>query len=163
RRGDQPATSLFLRYRSASDRNRLIGHEQRWYLSPMRLRATGSGLLAICRRMATTAAIAVGVIAGIAGPGYGACNIIPAARTSFRGTIGSVDRPFAVPGDVIPVSLDPSCDASSLGFDSDVAKLTVTLIFEPSAAAPHNAVILRTDCAHFEGSAEQKACEALLG
>jgi hypothetical protein len=48
------------------------------------------------------------------------CDVIPGVTAEFRGALGSLNRPFAIPGDdgqQITITLKPSdCDAASPGF-----------------------------------------------
>ena len=46
----------------------------------------------------------------------GACNLIPSAQTNFRAALGSTDRPFAGPGDLVEIKMRPDvCDSESAG------------------------------------------------
>ena len=74
------------------------------------------------------------------------CNQIPGTATSFRGVRGSVDRPFARPGDFVELRHSPLCDAPSPGFAAAAADHVVTLAFVPATAAPH-LVVLAPSCA----------------
>lgn len=99
---------------------------------------------------------------GSARPADAACNIIPQAASTFRSTLGTTDRPFARPGDWVTLTLDPVWHAGSPGFDTIGANNVVTIVFTAPAGG-RNAVVLKTDCAGFQGSAEQLSCEAGLG
>lgn len=79
------------------------------------------------------ALVAVLLHAGTAGA---ACNIIPAAKASFRGFAGSVNRPFAKPGDWVEVSLAGGC-AASPGFVGQPSDFVVLLVFAPISGARH--------------------------
>src|SRR5262245_45208755 len=57
------------------------------------------------------------------------CNRIPGVATVFRAARGTVDRPFASPGEVVEFRLSPSCDQASPGFASTAEAHTVTLLF----------------------------------
>jgi len=82
------------------------------------------------------------------------CNVIPGATSEFRGAVGTVSRPFAIPGDEgeeIAIRVRPGvCDPSSSGFgDRGNAPggeddYFVSVLFEPPGAAPHHAVVLGT-------------------
>jgi hypothetical protein len=92
-----------------------------------------------------------------------ACNLIPQATPAFRATRGTVDRPFAAPGDFVDVTLRPSlCDGASPGFGVDASQHAVTLLFEPGGKAKAQAVVLSlAPCA---GLASQlAACGATSG
>ena len=70
------------------------------------------------------------------------CNLIPQAQPIFRGSLGTLDRPFARPGDFVELHVRPTiCDASSPGIGSDASALVVTLLFTP-AGGPKRAVVL---------------------
>lgn len=57
------------------------------------------------------------------------CNVIPAATGDFRGAVGSLNRPFAGPGDFVEVRVRPAvCDEESTGFidlDGDESLSTI--------------------------------------
>jgi hypothetical protein len=77
------------------------------------------------------------------------CNLIPSATTTFRGALGSTDRPFASPGEFVEVRVRPQvCDAASPGFaPADIASnFAVTLVFTPPFGGPRNIVVLATNC-----------------
>lgn len=59
------------------------------------------------------------------------CDAIPAARTEFRGVLGSASRPYARPGDWVELRLDSRCDGLSSGFVGSAADHFVTLVFMP--------------------------------
>ncbi|HTY19853.1 MAG TPA: hypothetical protein VMH82_19230, partial [Myxococcota bacterium] len=80
------------------------------------------------------------------------CNVIPGATTTFRGALGSTDRPFATPGDVVSLSLAPGiCDAATQAFRDLPGGVNpeddyrVTVLFTPPQG-PRNAVVIATDC-----------------
>lgn len=76
---------------------------------------------------------------------HAACNIIPSASRSFRGSVGTTDRPFARPGDVVDLSLVPACDTASPGFAATAADNVVTVVFTPPSARA-NIVVVAADC-----------------
>jgi hypothetical protein len=91
------------------------------------------------------------------------CDVIPGITQEFRGALGSVSRPFAIPnddGEEILVRVRPGvCDPAARGFvdlpggavpEDDYF---VTVLFEPPGAAPRNAVVLGT-------AANRALCEA---
>ena len=80
-----------------------------------------AGLLLACLLLGPTAANAM-------------CDVIPSRSLEFRGALGSLNRPFAIPGDsgeIITVSLkrDPlkpnQCDAASVGFPASAASESI--------------------------------------
>lgn len=72
------------------------------------------------------------------------CNQIPGTANAFRGAVGTVDRPFAGPGDFVEVRLSPTCDAASPGL-SGIAAPVVTVAFRPPGREP-DLVVLAPDC-----------------
>lgn len=91
-----------------------------------------------------------------------ACNLIPQAQPAFRGALGTVDRPFASPGDFVDVRVRTElCDGASPGIDASAAAHEVTLLFAPPGG-PSRAVVLTTaDCATL--AARMATCEAAPG
>ena len=81
-------------------------------------------------------------------PGHAGCNIFPSASQIFRGDLGSADRPFAGPDDIVELRLRPAiCDAASPGFVStDAADYVVTVVFTPPNGGPRHLRTLATDC-----------------
>ena len=85
------------------------------------------------------------------------CDVIPGVIQSFRGALGTVNRPFAIPGDVgqqLEITLSPSgCDGDSPGLvDLPGGALPeddyfVTVLFQPPNGVP-NAVVLTTAANH---------------
>jgi cysteine-rich repeat protein len=74
------------------------------------------------------------------------CNVIPGAIRDFRAALGSIDRPFAGPGDFVEVRVRPEvCDKESAGFTGTAADYVVTVLFVPPSG-PENAIILAEDC-----------------
>jgi hypothetical protein len=72
------------------------------------------------------------------------CNLIPQSQPIFRGALGTLDRPFAGPGDFVELHVRPTiCDRSSPGIGADPSNLVVTLLFTPSTG-PRRAVVLTT-------------------
>ncbi len=78
------------------------------------------------------------------------CNVIPGTTTSFRGTLGSVDRPFAGPGDFVDLALSPRCDGATARFLPDATAQVVTLAFTPTTGAAPSLVVLSADCGPLE-------------
>jgi len=87
-------------------------------------------------------------------PASAMCDVIPGAASEFRGAVGTLNRPFAIPGDEgeeIAIRVRPGvCDVTSPGIgdrDDDGAAeddYFVSVLFEPTGAAPHHAVVLGT-------------------
>ena len=106
-------------------------------------------------------AIAVGILAGCAllapAPARASCDVIPGTQDEFRSALGTINRPFAIPGDVgqqLTISLNRAdCDAASPGFVNLAGGIDleddyfVTILFKPSDAAPGSriAVLLGTE------------------
>jgi len=73
---------------------------------------------------------------------HAGCNLIPQAQPVFRGSLGTLDRPFAGPGDFVEVHVRPAvCDNVSPGLGLDPNALAVTLLFTPPGG-PKRAVLL---------------------
>jgi len=100
------------------------------------------------------------LIATAARPAAASCNLIPGTATTFRGTLGTSDRPFARPGDFVELGLVPACDTSSPGFGVTAADNVVTVVFTPPSGAVNrnNVVIVATNCAALE--TQRQACAA---
>jgi Tol biopolymer transport system component len=90
---------------------------------------------------------------------YAACNVIPGTIRSFRGALGTTDRPFASPGAFVEVSLDSPCHTTSPGFSEDASEHVVTIVFKPPSNGPRSVVVLAADCVAV--AAEQQRCAAL--
>ncbi len=97
------------------------------------------------------------------------CNVIPGTVNSFRGGIGSVDRPFAMPGDLVELTIRPEvCDARSTGVQDwtgngsiDANDFVVTVLFEPPNGGAKNAVVVASSCAAV--APKLSTCNAQLG
>lgn len=87
------------------------------------------------------------------------CDQIPGTANTFRGALGSVDRPFAGPGDFVELRLSPTCDGASAGFDPVASGNVITIAFTPPAG-PERLVVIADDCAALES--ERAACAADL-
>ena len=82
------------------------------------------------------------------------CNVIPGTVDQFRGALGTVDRPFAMPDDLVEVTVRPAvCDSASGGVQDwnhdgtvDADDHVVTLVFTPPNGGARNAVVLATSC-----------------
>lgn len=81
------------------------------------------------------------------------CNQIPGISNNFRGQLGSLNRPFAGPGDLVEIRLSPACDAGA----KIPANPVVSVVFTPPAAAP-SLVAVSADCAALEPALN--ACRA---
>ncbi len=86
------------------------------------------------------------VIPGLVQRARAGCNIIPPAVTTFRGALGSLDRPFARPGDWVKIALDPVCAASSSGFVGPAADPVVTIVYTPPGVGQRNVIALASNC-----------------
>ncbi|MBY0274236.1 hypothetical protein K2Z84_02755 [Candidatus Binatia bacterium] len=93
-----------------------------------------------------------------------ACNLIPSASKSFRGTLGDLNRPFAAPGDFVEVGASKArCAGASPGFSDKLDDQVVSVVFRPSGGQPRVAFLTSGNC--FDADAQQKvaACEATVG
>src|SRR5262245_10516610 len=81
------------------------------------------------------------------------CDVVPGVIQAYRGALGSVNRPFAIPNDdggEIVVRLRPVCEPDSTGFSNLPGGVApeddyfVTVLFEPPGAVARNAVVLGT-------------------
>jgi Tol biopolymer transport system component len=92
------------------------------------------------------------------------CNLIPQAQPIFRGALGTLDRPFAGPGDFVELHVRPTiCDGTSPGLGADPSNLVVTLLFTPPTG-PKRAVVLTTQsCAGVGLAPKLAACAATPG
>jgi cysteine-rich repeat protein len=87
-------------------------------------------------------------------PVHAMCDVIPGVTQEFRGAVGTLSRPYAIPnddGEQIAIRVRPGvCDAGSPGFVDLPAGIApeddyfVTVLFEPPGSAPRNAVVLAT-------------------
>lgn len=109
-------------------------------------------------RTALVALLATLVVSASARAARAACDVIPAAETTFRSTLGQTSRPFAKPGDWVELSLDARCDgASSPGFTGSSEQHVVTFVFRPPSG-PRNLVTLARSCVPLEAS--RRSCAA---
>jgi hypothetical protein len=92
------------------------------------------------------------------------CNLIAQAQPTFRGSLGTLDRPFAGPGDFVELHVRPTiCDGASPGLGTDPTNLVVTLLFTPTNG-PKRAVVLTTQsCADVSLAPKLAACGATPG
>ena len=88
-----------------------------------------------------------------------ACNIIPSVSKAFQSNLGAANRPFAAPGDLVRVTVDPAgCDAASAGLAGGPLE-NVTIVFTPVGSAPRRIVVLAADCAAPEVAAQLATCQ----
>jgi Tol biopolymer transport system component len=104
---------------------------------------------------AIAAAVVLAQIIG-AGVASACCNAIPPASRVFRSTLGSTDRPFAGAGDVVSMTLDPVCHATSPGFEPNGSDNVVTLVFTPTPDGPRRVIVIAADC----GAVDLSSCPA---
>jgi len=80
--------------------------------------------------------------------GDAVCNTIPGTTQSFRAAQTTIDRPFASPGEVLTLGLDPTCYPIERSFSSNPRDQVVTVIFTPpgGGSSRRNVVVLATDC-----------------
>lgn len=138
------------------------------WLKRMRRLATSGGVrsgkgVTVAAQAARTWGLALLVsVVGISAA-RAACDAIPHARSSFRGALGSVDRPFAGPGDWLELTLDPKCHGS-VQFDGDARRHVATFVFVPSNGGPRNVVVVAGEEPPTNELAEAvAACGALPG
>jgi hypothetical protein len=107
------------------------------------------------------AAIVLAAIAVGAGSlAHAACNTIPSASRTFRGALGSTDRPFTTPDRFLEVQVRPDvCDAASPGLGATAEEHVVTVVFTPPRGGPRNVVVLATDCTDPALEASRQTCE----
>lgn len=112
-------------------------------------------------RLGTTLVAVLAVLA-TASSARAACNLIPQAQPAFRGALGTVDRPFAAPGDFVDVRVRPEiCDASSPGIGTLAIEHEITLVFTPPGEKRRAVVLTTSDCGDLEDRIA--ACEASPG
>ncbi len=90
------------------------------------------------------------------GRAHASCNQIPGATTTFRGRIGTLNRPFAAPGEIVQVRVSPACDA---GHELP-ANPVVSVFFLPQNAAP-SLVVSAADCSGMESEIRRCADRGL--
>ncbi len=109
------------------------------------------------------------ILAGLVVLGFGlgsrdvraACDLIPRAQQAFRGTLGTVNRPFASPGDVVEISLSQTCGGPSGHFGENADDHVVAVIFRPPGGTPNAVVLTTEDCAAADN--KRRACASALG
>ncbi|MEO6029716.1 MAG: hypothetical protein ABIR79_22845, partial [Candidatus Binatia bacterium] len=91
-----------------------------------------------------------------------ACNLIPSAVQSFRGTLGFSNKPYAAPGDFVEIGVRPAaCDGTSPGLLPSATAHDVTVVFTPPGHGPHRVVVLTANCA--TATTKLDACAATPG
>ena len=96
-------------------------------------------------RLSPVHAVLVACALAAAAPGvHASCNQIPGTVNTFRGAVGSLNRPFARPGDAIDVRLSPTCEPAR-SFGPTAADNIVTVVFKP-ASGVRSIVIIAEDC-----------------
>jgi hypothetical protein len=89
-----------------------------------------------------------------------ACNIIPSVSKTFRSSLGATNRPYAAPGDLVRIGVDPAgCDAASPGLLGDPSQENVTIVYTPSGSAARHAVVLANDCTDATLQTNLLACQ----
>jgi len=83
---------------------------------------------------------------------------------AFRGALGSVDRPYARPGDFVELRLSPTCDAASPGFAAPLAPAAqvVTIAFRPTGSEA-TLVVVAPDCPALAAATDACAAEPGVG
>lgn len=98
---------------------------------------------------------------------HGVCNAIPGATGVHRGAVGSLNRPYASPGDLVGLDVNRAvCDKTrSPGLGANASDHVVTVLFEPPAASGGavNALVLASDCNAPSLQTELATCDAQLG
>ena len=99
------------------------------------------------RRSLSRCAVAT-VLLFAARDAHAVCNVIPGTTQTFRSTQTTIDRPFATPGDVLTLGLDPTCYPIARTFSANPGDQVVTVVFTPPGGGlgTHNVVVLATDC-----------------
>ncbi|MEY4950553.1 MAG: hypothetical protein RL698_2764 [Pseudomonadota bacterium] len=87
-----------------------------------------------------------------------ACDLIPGVAFEFRGSPGTVDRPFAGPGDFVTLRPDTACGGLASALGTSTSQHVVSLVFVPPGDAPdrNSVVLLADDCTGISG--EVAAC-----
>jgi hypothetical protein len=92
----------------------------------------------------TLFALISGCLLAAAGTAHGSCNV--PADAKFRGARGSIDHPYASPGDLVMVG--SVCGSPALTNITAEKSFLVTLVFKPFASALSNLLVLtaEADC-----------------
>ncbi len=95
---------------------------------------------------------------------HAGCNIIPSASTTFRGAIGSTNKPFAGPNDFVEVGVEPArCDSISPGLGAAGDDHVVSIVFTPTGGTPHVVFLTADACSSGQAKALRTACESTAG
>lgn len=88
-----------------------------------------------------------------------ASGAIPGTTASLRSTLGTIDRPFAGPGDGLSLRLDPICGAASPGFGATPEENVVTIVFTPppGSSTQGRIVVLASDCSIMQSAMDECA------
>lgn len=93
---------------------------------------------------------------------HGACNLIPSATQTFRGSLGATNKPYAAPGDFVEVAVQTDgCDGASPGLQAPATNYDVTIVFTPPGKGQRRVVFLTANCAAAAG--KKTTCEAVNG
>ncbi len=84
----------------------------------------------------------------LASPARAGCNLIAGTEIQFPSQQGTVDRPFAAPGEPVEVALR-NCDGTALS--TLASDHLVTVVFTPTSGE-RNAVVLADDCSGLTAS-----------
>ncbi len=131
-------------------------------------RALPSGSARDCFDSYATAARALApilLVLALAGDASAICDVIPQVQESYRGALGSLDRPYAMPGDSVQIGLDlAGCDSeASPGFPSGGSSKVLTIVYTPPNGPRHAAVFSKNPyCTTFD-STYASQCLAQLG
>lgn len=77
---------------------------------------------------------------------HGACAVFPEAVTTFSGSRGIVDRPFAGPGDLVDIAVGAECAGSGGGLGSAPADHVIVVGFRPQGGGPRSTLVLAPSC-----------------
>ncbi len=98
-----------------------------------------------------------------------ACNVIPGPSQAYRGAIGTLDRPFASPGERVEIRLSELCDRDGNGdpqnfvmegFEGVVEDLVISVLFRPPSGSV-SAFVLASDCR--DVNSDLQSCNGLAG
>jgi len=110
---------------------------------------------------------ALGLLVGIlpSAAAQAVCNAIPGATGFHRGAVGALNRPFASPGDLVGIEVNPGIcerlpdETPGPGIDCDPTRSVVSVLFTPPSGPPHAAIVAR-DCTQIAD--EVAACNTIL-
>ena len=78
-------------------------------------------------------------------PAAASCNQIPGTVEIFRGASGSVNRPFAGPGEFIELRPGLVCHPGTAGFEAASDDHVISLVFTPTVG-PSRLIVIAADC-----------------